>query len=99
MVKELDQDFLRELALTLDSLADKLLKGIEELKAAREHLERFYAAALSAHNKLLNATSRQLMEKEINKLLDEEDARQALTKKHSRRHNWGGISKEILNRG
>ena len=39
MSKELDQDFLREVALTLDCLGDKLLRGIEELRAEREHQE------------------------------------------------------------
>ena len=60
----------------LDCLGDKLLKGIEELKAERKYQERFYTAALSAHGRLLNLTSRKLMEHNIHELLKEEDQKQ-----------------------
>ncbi len=97
MSKKLDQDFLRELALTLDRLADKLLKGIEALKAEREYQERFYTAALKAHERLLNVTSRKLMEKNIHQLLAEETERLKLTRKHRKQHNWGGVPRRVIN--
>ena len=80
MSKPVDLDFFRGVALTLDSLGDKLLRGIEELQAEREHLERFYTAALSAHGKLLSLTSQKLLEKHMNDLLEEEDKKQKRAK-------------------
>ena len=51
-------------ALTLDAVADKLIEGIDELKAA-----------LRVHEKLLKETSIKLMEKEIHGALKEYDER------------------------
>ena len=97
MNKELDQDFIREVALTLDRLTDKLLQGIEALKTEREYQERFYKAALKAHERLLNVTSRKLMEKNIHQLLDEEIEGLKRTRKYRKQHNWGGVPRQVIN--
>ena len=97
MSERLDQDFIREVALTLDRLADKLLKGIDLLKADREYQERFYTAALKAHERLLNITSRKLMEKTIHQLLAEETERLKLTRRHLKKHDWGGVPRRVIN--
>ena len=96
MSERVDQDVIRQDALTLDKLADKLLTAIEELKAEREYQERFYKASLKAQERLLNITSRKLMEKNIHDLLDEEIERLKLTRRHLKKHNWGGVPRKVI---
>ena len=87
---------IQEILLVADRLADKLVLIVDALEGENAKMREFYTAALQAHEKLLNRTSVALMEKNIRALLAEEEARQARTEKYAKKHNWGGVSPEIL---
>ncbi len=94
--------FLEDVAIRLDThfinFFTEMRLQIRDLKQENARMRKFYRAALISHERLLKVTSRQLLEKEIRQMIPEEEERQALTKKHTKQHAWGGVRKEILNR-
>ena len=71
----------------------ELSRLVGEQQEENTKTQEFYLAGLSAHDKLLNLTSRKLMEQNIHELLVEEEERKRRTKKYT----FGGVSPKVLN--